>query len=332
MTSPPAGWYPDPNNPGYERYWGGVEWTSDTRPVDPAPMPPAPGFPPSQQPQPFGVAPAPAPAQASKRSGCGVATGVLIGVVGVLVLVLGGCVALLAVASYDSDGDSVSIATVPRGREVEVTGGSDDDPSEGGVEPTTSEDEASDQSEADELSEADDVLGCTRTAPDEIVLEVVNNSPKTSNYWLTVGFYDDAGTRLADEAAFLNDLRPGERAIEAQLTFEEQGTVCEVIDVDRFANESDADVVAEVGACEITGKDFFGDFAASVSVTNSSSQTSDYNISVAFIDPDGIRRGHGNVFIEAVRAGETAPGEAFTTLAFVDGYVCEVVNTVRTAS
>lgn len=31
MTAP-AGWYPDPNNPGHERWWDGVTWTVRTRP------------------------------------------------------------------------------------------------------------------------------------------------------------------------------------------------------------------------------------------------------------------------------------------------------------
>ena len=34
-TGPTAGWYTDPANPGQERWWGGVEWTHDTRPLQP---------------------------------------------------------------------------------------------------------------------------------------------------------------------------------------------------------------------------------------------------------------------------------------------------------
>lgn len=37
---PPAGWYTDPSNPAQERWWGGVEWTHDVRPLAaPAPSP-----------------------------------------------------------------------------------------------------------------------------------------------------------------------------------------------------------------------------------------------------------------------------------------------------
>lgn len=34
-SGPTAGWYTDPANPGQERWWGGVEWTHDTRPLQP---------------------------------------------------------------------------------------------------------------------------------------------------------------------------------------------------------------------------------------------------------------------------------------------------------
>ena len=39
---PAAGWYTDPSDPGQERWWGGVEWTHDVRPLAapvPAPQP-----------------------------------------------------------------------------------------------------------------------------------------------------------------------------------------------------------------------------------------------------------------------------------------------------
>lgn len=40
-SGPTAGWYTDPANPGQERWWGGVEWTHDTRPLQPAVAAPA---------------------------------------------------------------------------------------------------------------------------------------------------------------------------------------------------------------------------------------------------------------------------------------------------
>lgn len=35
-TTPPAGWYPDTNSPGQERYWDGTAWTMQLRPAVPA--------------------------------------------------------------------------------------------------------------------------------------------------------------------------------------------------------------------------------------------------------------------------------------------------------
>ncbi|MBZ4354516.1 DUF2510 domain-containing protein, partial [Mycobacterium tuberculosis] len=33
MSSVPANWYPDPQNPGFLRYWNGVDWTGDPAPA-----------------------------------------------------------------------------------------------------------------------------------------------------------------------------------------------------------------------------------------------------------------------------------------------------------
>ncbi|MEO6987268.1 MAG: CD225/dispanin family protein [Aquihabitans sp.] len=45
MTTP-ANWYPNPEDPGTERWWDGAAWTDATRPVAswPAPTPPPPNF------------------------------------------------------------------------------------------------------------------------------------------------------------------------------------------------------------------------------------------------------------------------------------------------
>jgi len=33
MSSSPAGWHPDPQQPGQERYWDGAQWTDQRRPI-----------------------------------------------------------------------------------------------------------------------------------------------------------------------------------------------------------------------------------------------------------------------------------------------------------
>ncbi len=40
--NPPAGWHPDPNTPGQQRYWDGQAWTEQTQSAS---MPPPPGAP-----------------------------------------------------------------------------------------------------------------------------------------------------------------------------------------------------------------------------------------------------------------------------------------------
>ena len=47
---PAAGWYPDPSDPRQERWWGGVEWTHDVRPL--AAALPAPTLSPALSPEP----------------------------------------------------------------------------------------------------------------------------------------------------------------------------------------------------------------------------------------------------------------------------------------
>lgn len=215
--------------------------------------------------------------------------------------------------------------------DVSDAGGSDGDSDDAMAQEAPAE-LASSEPDMKEQDAAGDVVGCTRVDEETIELEVVNHSSETSSYWLTVGYFDDAGRRLADGSEFIDNLRPGERAIESTYVFETEGTVCEVIDVDRFASESDAEEMAEISACEITGTDVFGDVEASVSATNSTSESSDYSIEVAFVDDEGVRRGTGSAFVEVVRPGETAPTDLFTTVDHSPGYRCEVVGVDRMPS
>lgn len=336
-TNPAAGWHRDPSFPDQERYWDGTKWSEEVRPAgsdggQPAPPPPldsqqdatAPAFSaaqagnPNAAPQmaPQYIAPQP---ETKKNTGCfGVAGGVMFGIIGAFALLLVGCVGLIALSSGAEDGT----VSIPTSDNAGSSDSGDGTASEGSEESTAGE----------ELPESADIVSCERLAEDEVVLEIINNSSGTSSYSMTIGFFDDEGTRVADEAAFLDSLRPGERAIESKFTFESAGTTCEVIDVDRFASVSQADEVPDVGPCEITGQSALGDIEATVSATNSSENTSSYSINLAFVDAEGIRRGNGDVFIDAVRPDETAPGDAFTTLDFDPGLRCEVVGVNRTQS
>ena len=67
--SAPAGWYPDPENPGQQRYWDGTAWSEATQPAPFTAPPPPPtgsypppagyGAPPSPMGYGYAVGPAP---------------------------------------------------------------------------------------------------------------------------------------------------------------------------------------------------------------------------------------------------------------------------------
>jgi hypothetical protein len=176
--------------------------------------------------------------------------------------------------------------------------------------------------------------GCTKVDDENIQIDLVNSTAETSTYSLTIAFIDDAGQRVGDTFAYVNALRPSERTVQTIYVFEDaaQATGCEVIDADRTVTELDPAAVGDVPSCDITGSDFIDDVAATLSATNSSSAESDYDIEVAIVDGERIRRGNGWAYIEHVRAGETAPSDVFTTVAYEDGLTCEVVSVVRRAS
>jgi hypothetical protein len=305
-------------------WWDGSAWGSQTRPIGvPQPkVPPPPSSVLGHHSIPAAYTPVPHQ-EVRRRSGCfGIATGVMFGILGAFVLLVGGCVALIA--SSANDDALVSVTTSPP---LSATVPSQAPAVQGEVSTSTA------GAPVAGGSEADDALSCDRLDKNTIVLEVVNNSPKTSSYLLTVGFFDDAGQRLGDETTVLNHLRPAERAIEETYVFEQQGTVCKVIGVERTAAESLQGELAEVSACDIgSGADVLGLFKATLSATNSSPQISDYLIDVAFVGPDGVRRGDGTATVQAVRPSEAAPTPIFTTVRYQRGFRCDVVAVTRNAS
>ncbi len=120
MTDVAAGWYPDPTIPGGERWWNGEAWGDEVRALATAPIvppesayvpPPAPQYVPPPAPAPQYV-PAAAPGKA--KSGClGTSMGVMFGILGAIVLLVGGCIAVFAVASGGGDdGQSVAVDRV----------------------------------------------------------------------------------------------------------------------------------------------------------------------------------------------------------------------------
>jgi hypothetical protein len=176
-----------------------------------------------------------------------------------------------------------------------------------------------------------DGSGCEIIDDTTIRVELVNESAVVQSFFLTVGFFDDS-TRLGDTVAIVGHLRPGERTIEDTFYFDQAGSRCEILEVDGFEVSYDQAFLADASSCEITGADTFGDIRAELSVTNSTAQTVDYSVQLAFVDAEGIRRGTGFATIESVRAGETAPSDVFSVIEADDGLTCEIVGVDRTPS
>ncbi len=86
----PPGWYPDPAQPGGQRYWDGYQWTNVSAPAAAAVAPPAP---PGYTPPPSYLGPASPRAQ----WGSGVAvTSLIFGIVAIMFAVLGLLLPLMA--------------------------------------------------------------------------------------------------------------------------------------------------------------------------------------------------------------------------------------------
>jgi hypothetical protein len=307
--TPPEGWHEASDG----RWWpigqGPAPAAAPPPPTAHAPPPPPPVGTPGPYAAPMGFAPP--PAEPRQRSGCLMA-GLIIGIVLAGLVVVG---LVVGVGVGRGGGDEASEDAFESGDEV----------SPGSTFPFGSDDEFEASGDADEI---DDVRSCS-WAGDEILIELVNDSSKTSNYVITTAYLDEAGDRVGDEVHFINAVRTDEEVRESLIAFEEPTEACEVIDVERFAGASTAEEFAEVGPCQLGPPDFADDATGAVTATNSSSKISDYLIEVAFLDDAGVRIGHGTAIITSVRPGESAPGNV-TSFSNAESITsCEVVSVTR---
>ncbi len=268
------------------------------------------------------------------------------GAVLVALLVLGGIV--VAVVGGGDDDEAQTVEAIDGETDTETDSETDSETDADATTETTAADAGSDGSDNDgsettETTAAEssgdgsspvvagdarvgvEGISCAPLPDDQLQLSATNSSASVVDYWLTVAFFDEAGNRIADEAAWLDSVRPGESIVEDQFAFEEGWSSCEVIDADISDVTIDQALVADVSACTVEGADFAGDVSGSVSVTNSGSDAADYVVDVALLDPTGLRRGTGTIYIDQVRAGETAPGDLFTWVDHEPGFTCEVV-------
>lgn len=256
------------------------------------------------------------------------------------VLVIGGVIA--AVSGGDDDGETIA-----------ADGGDDSDATDDGTvaaaddttttvitEPPVQETAPADGDTTEttappaatgELAPAS--ISCERLADsDYVLLDFTNNTGVTSNFSFTVGFFDDAGTRLADESAYFSNVRAGERVIEESYMIEDSGSNCEVLDVDQNDPWYGQEALSDISECTTGEPDFADDVTGTITATNSSTTNADYFIELAIVDGEGIRRGTASAFIETVRPGESAPTDIFTVVDYADDRRCEVIAVNRTES
>lgn len=299
------------------------------QPRQPEPPPPSSPAPPSTPASIAGPPLTPDESQLAKQKSAGGLRNTLwvfLGVLGALVVFTGGCMAIV-IAGVDSAVDDIEEdALAYESTEVDEapTSTGEANSTQPGADDQTNGLASLTEQVAGEPDEVDDVLGCSVVAEDTILLDVVNNSSKTSDYWITIAYINAEGNRVGDESNLISALRPGEHTIEEVYSFDDTSASCETISVERTSTASEP--LDAVTGCNVVGVDVFNDAEAVIEVMNPTSKLRDYWVTVAFIDAAGIRRGTGTATIDAVRPGESAPSDVFTTTPAEGIVQCEAIS------
>lgn len=191
--SSPAGWFADPQSPGTERYWDGTAWTDQTRPLAPTPAAPAP------------QAPAPQTIVVQQKKG-GTWWKILLGMFLMLVLLAGGCIALIGGTANEL---------------------------------STAIEEAEDERSADEALVEDTAVitscGLGEFGTAEATVEFENPLDEEKGYIsIEVSFMNADGAVVGSGTVVFENLSPGQKAIGEATSFDladgTESVTCEVTD------------------------------------------------------------------------------------------------------
>ncbi|MGF1597172.1 MAG: hypothetical protein ACFCVK_09620 [Acidimicrobiales bacterium] len=251
----------------------------------------------------------------------------------VVVLVLAAAALVGALAGFVAlalrSGDATEPVAAGSGSNVtaNVNNGGDRDTTEGGTGSTAAP-------VVGGATDADgDFVSCTRVDNEYYQLELVNGAATTSDYSLSIAFIDDNGGRVGDTFDYVATVRPNERLLEQRFALfdADPWSSCELLDIERFETTLDPVALGDA-TCEITGEGVFNDIESSVTVVNSTSEDNDYDVTVAFVDTDGVRIGSTLTFIQRVRPAESAKKDLFAGVDYADDLRCEVVGVTRSPS
>jgi hypothetical protein len=165
---------------------------------------------------------------------------------------------------------------------------------------------------------------------------VTNTSSEASDYLLTVVVESADGSQQLDSTTgSVTRLEPDQRAEADLIFFEEyqEGSVCRVTEVSRTASDDLGDEAEDVGEPECRADDSLDSTGGSVSVSNSSSERSDYSVTIALESADGSEQIDTTfVSFTGIEPGQSANEELYFFEPYPAGATCRVIEVYRSAS